>query len=121
MAPAIIPCVVEPSANWSLFYTRFYLLVAMVRYVIEKLKPRQEPNPNSGEGDIAFSILELPGRKQVGTLRRSGGMFTAESKKHRNTSEATSGLLVLKMAFRSDHFFIQNGEILAKLTEKDLA
>ncbi len=92
----------------------------MVRYVIEKLVQPREPVPDSDEGDVVFSILELPARKNVGTLRRIAGMFTAESKKHRNTSEASSGLLVLKMAFRSDQFFIRNGETLTKVTEDDL-
>ena len=92
----------------------------MVRYLIEKLRSPGTPTPNPDEAEEIFSIFELPSHTYAGTLRRSGKMFVAESKHHRNMSEASSGLLVLKMAFRSDHFFIKNGETLAKVTEKDL-
>ena len=91
----------------------------MVRYVIEKLMPLQSDS-RSETAEATFSILELPSKKHVGILRRNGHMFTAESKKHRNTSEASSGLLVLKMAFRSDHFFVEKEGALTKLSEADL-
>ncbi len=93
----------------------------MLRYLIEKNSDTQQIIPERDHGiDASWTVFELPSRRQAGMLCRAGQMFTAESKKHRNTSEAASGLLVLKMAFRSDHFFVENDGELRKLAERDL-
>jgi hypothetical protein len=92
----------------------------MLSYVVEKIEILPKSDKEMGGADGSWSVLELPSRRKVGTLRRTGELFTAESEKHRNVSEAASGLLVLKMAFRSDNFFIQNGDQLQKLSEPDL-
>jgi hypothetical protein len=92
----------------------------MQRYVVEKKDRLQTPHSERDGVEASWAVLELPSRIPAGSLRRKGDMFIAESEKHRNTSEAANGLLVLKMAFRSDLFFVQNEGQLQKLAEQDL-
>jgi hypothetical protein len=95
-------------------------IFVMLHYVIEKNVNIGRPDPKLDGADALWTVLELPSRKEAGTLRRTGEVYIAESEKHRNTSEAANALLVLRMAFRSEHFFIQHDGELQKLTEQDL-
>jgi hypothetical protein len=92
----------------------------MLHYVVEENVNLGSSDHKMDGADALWAVLELPSRQEAGILRRAGKTFIAQSEKHRNTSEAASGLLVLKMAFRSDHFFIQTNGQLQKLTERDL-
>ncbi len=92
----------------------------MVRYVIVKKSSTAKPSPGNGGVDAVWSVLELPSKKEVGSLRRLGEMFTAETSNRRNSSEAAKGLLVLRITFRSDHFFIERDGQLEQLREIDL-
>lgn len=95
-------------------------IFVMLHYVIEKNVNIGRADPKLDGADALWTVLELPSRKEAGTLRRTGEVYIAESEKHRNTSEAANALLVLRMAFRSEHFFIQHDGELQKLTEQDL-
>ena len=70
--------------------------------------------------DAAWSVVGIAEGRQAGTLRRTGEMFTAESKELRATAETSDPLLALRMVFRTEKFFIEaNGERRA-LTAADL-
>ena len=91
----------------------------MIQYLVKPMTPGLPADFGDGY-DAAWAVLELPAAREIGSLRKAGDMFTAQSKPLRATAETSDPLLALRMVFRTEKFFIEaNGER-RPLTKEDL-
>ncbi len=90
----------------------------MTRFVLEQ---RKSHHAHASPGEAEWVVLELPSRKEAGVLRKKGEMFSASSIDFRHETESFDPILVLRMAFRGEQFFIEgaNGD-LQKISAADL-